>query len=110
MLNNIELEHMTFLALQGATDSLIESQTILHLMVRKGLVSLEEINDARDDIRNEPKYQAILQALNSNAEKMNELLKFEKELQSSLRPEEWEQLTEGEKSFLVEKVKEMTKR
>ena len=107
MLNETRLENMILLAGANAVDALIETQTILQLMVKKGIVTPEEVSITRGIVKSQPKYKQMLQALNNAMDRVNESAKFENLVQKSLQPNGREQLTKEEKDYLLNKLDKM---
>lgn len=42
-------------------NSLVDSQTVLQLLVLKGIVTREEVIDMRNKVRNSPKYKPVIE-------------------------------------------------
>ena len=109
MLDETRLEGISILASQNAVNALIETQTILQLMVKKGLVTPEEVAVTRGIVKSQPKYRHMLQVLDSAMDRVDESAKFEELLQKSLQPNGREQLTNEEKDYLLNKLDKISK-
>ena len=109
MLDETRLEGIALLASQNAVNALIETQTILQLMVKKGIVTPEEVVITRGIVKSQPKYKQILQALDSAMDRADKSAKFEELLQKSLQPNGREQLTKEEKDYLLNKLDKISK-
>lgn len=109
MLDETRLEGISILASQNAVNALIETQTILQLMVKKGLVTPEEVAVTRGIVKSQPKYRQMLQVLDSAMDRVDESAKFEELLQKSLQPNGREQLTNEEKDYLLNKLDKISK-
>lgn len=109
MLDETRLEGIALLASQNAVNALIETQTILQLMVKKGLVTPEEVALTREIVKSQPKYKQMMQALDSAMDRVDESAKFEELLQKSLQPNGNKNLTDEERSYLLGKLDNMTK-
>ena len=104
MLDETRLEGIALLAGANAVNALIETQTILQLLVKKDIVTPEEVSDTRRIVKSQPKYKQMLQALDSAMNRVDESAKFEELLQKSLQPNGREQLTKEEKDYLLRKL------
>ena len=109
MLDETRLEDIALLASQNAVNALIETQTILQLMVKKGLVTPEEVALTRGIVKSQPKYKQMLQALDSAMDRVDESAKFEELMQKSFQPNGREQLTKEEKDYLLNKLDKISK-
>lgn len=109
MLDGTRLEGISLLASQNAVNALIETQTILQLMVKKGLVTPEEVAITRKIVKSQPKYKQMLQTLDSAMDKVNESAKFEELVKKALQPNGNKNLTDEERSYLLGKLDNMTK-
>ena len=109
MLDETRLEGIALLASQNAVNALIETQTILQLMVMKGLVTPEEVAITRGVVKSQPKYKQMLQALDSAMDRVDESAKFEELLQKSLQPNGNKKLTEEERNYLLNKLDKISK-
>lgn len=109
MLDETRLEGIALLASQNAVNALIETQTILQLMVKKGLVTPEEVAITRGIVKSQPKYKQMLQALDSAMDRVDESAKFEELLQKSLQPNGNKNLTEEERNYLLNKLDKISK-
>jgi len=105
MLKSTDLEMMAAYAARDAANAVIETQTILQLMVLKGLVTPEEVSDMRGIVKKQPKYNNILQIANKTLNEMNEIIKFESLVEKSLEPNGRENLTKDEREFLEYRLK-----
>lgn len=59
MLGETELESLVLLVNQDAVTALIETQVILQLLVKKNLVSAEEVVLTREIVKRQPKYKQM---------------------------------------------------
>lgn len=109
MLDETRLEGIALLASQNAVNALIETQTILQLMVKKGLVIPEEVAITRGIVKSQPKYKQMLQSLDSAMDRVDESAKFEELLQKSLQPNGNKNLTEEERNYLLNKLDKISK-
>ena len=109
MLDETRLEGISILASQNAVNALIETQTILQLMVKKGLVTPEEVAVTRWIVKSQPKYRQMLQVLDSAMDRVDESAKFEELMHKSLQPNGSEQLTKEEKDYLLNKLDKISK-
>lgn len=109
MLDETRLEGIALLASQDAVNALIETQTILQLMVKKGLVIPEEVALTRGIVKSQPKYKQMLQALDSAIDRVDESAKFEELLQESLQPNGNKNLTDEERDYLLNKLDKISK-
>ena len=109
MLNETRLEGIAILASENAVNALIETQTILQLMVKKGIVTPEEVAITRGVVKSQPKYKQLLQALDSAMDRVDESVKFEKLLQKSLQPNGNNNLTDEERNYLLNKFDKISK-
>lgn len=109
MLDETRLEGLALLADQDALNALIETQVILQLMVRKNLVSPEEVALTREIVKRQPKYKQMQQTLDDAMDRVDESSKFEELMEKSLRPNGREQLTKEEKDYLLGKLDQISK-
>ena len=109
MLDETRLEGISILASQNAVNALIETQTILQLMVKKGLVTPEEVAVTRWIVKSQPKYRQMLQVLDSAMDRVDESAKFEDLMHKSLQHNGSEQLTKEEKDYLLNKLDKISK-
>lgn len=109
MLDETRLEGIAILALQNAVNALIETQTILQIMVKKGLVTPEEVALTRGIVKSQPKYKQMLQELDSAMDRVDESAKFEELLQKSLQPNGNKNLTDEERNYLLNKLDRISK-
>ena len=103
MLDETRLEGIALLAAYNSVNALIETQVILQLMVKKGIVTPEEVALTRGIVSRQPKYKQMLQELDIAIDRVEESVKFEELLQKSLMPNGKEQLTKEEKDYLLNK-------
>ena len=87
MLNMHQLSDLdgTIVDLQRRTvilDNSIDVQVVLQLLVEKGIISREEVNQKRNIVRSQPKYQSTLKSL---AEETAECVAYKKDPQALLR-------------------------
>ena len=104
MLDRTKLEQLSVLTLKNAVNSLINSQTILQLLVKKGIVTPEEINITRNIVSSQPKYKQLLDIINDLQDQVDEDIKFEKLVEKSLEPGGREKLTPEEKEYIMSKL------
>lgn len=104
MLNETRLEGMTILAAHNAINALIETQTILQLMVKKGLVTPEEVSIMRGIVSSQPKYRKMIQELDNAMDRIDESAKFEELLEKTFQPNGNKNLTDEEKNYLLNKL------
>ena len=109
MLDETRLEGIALLASQNAVNALIETQTILQIMVKKGLVTPEEVALTRGIVKSQPKYKQMLQVLDSAMDRVDESAKFEELLQKSLQPDGNKNLTDEERNYLLNKLDKISK-
>lgn len=109
MLDETRLEGIALLASQNAVNALIETQTILQIMVKKGLVTPEEISLTRGIVKSQQKYKQMLQVLDSAMDRVDESAKFEELLQKSLQPNGNKNLTDEERNYLLNKMDKISK-
>lgn len=109
MLDETRLEGLALLADQDAVTALIESQVILQLMVKKNLVTPEEVSITREIVKRQPKYKEMLKTLDNAMDEVNESTKFEELMEKSLQPNGREQLTKEEKEYLLNRINQITK-
>ena len=100
MLQETKTKGIALLAAKNAVDALIETQTILQLLVKKGIVTREEVSLTRNVVKNRPKYKQVLDALKQSMDQVNENAKFEDLMKKSLQPDGRENLTKEEKDYL----------
>ena len=110
MIKETKLEIKSLLASCDAVNALIETQTILQLLVQKGIVTPEEVASMRNVVKRQPKYNQMLQELDNEKNKLEEHVKFEELFTKSLQPGGKESLTQEEKDYLLREVDKMTKR
>lgn len=93
MLNDTRTENIAVQSSKQSVLALIETQTILQLLVRKGIVTPEDVNITRNIVRSQPKYLKAIQSLDNVIDNINESMKFEdiyKKIQGKeLTPEEY---------------------
>lgn len=104
MLNETRLEGMSLLAAEEAICALIDTQTILQLLVKKNIVTREEVASTRAIVESQPKYKEVLQAIDGCMDKVDELVKFEELVQKSLQPDGNKKLTDEEREYLKSKI------
>lgn len=109
MLDETRLEGLALLADQDAINALIETQVILQLLVKKNLVSAEEVALTREIVKRQPKYRQMQQALDDAMDRVDESSKFEELMEKSLKPNGREQLTKEEKDYLLGKLGQISK-
>lgn len=109
MLDETRLEGIALLASQNAVNALIETQTILQLMVKKGLVTPEEVAITRKIVKSQPKYKQMLQTLDDAMDRVDEYAKFEELVQKTLQPNGNKNLTEEERNYLLNKLDKISK-
>lgn len=109
MLDETRLEGLALLADQDAINALIETQVIFQLLVKKNLVSAEEVALTREIVKRQPKYKQIQQTLDDAMDRVDESSKFEELMEKSLRPNGREQLTKEEKDYLLGKLDQISK-
>lgn len=94
--------------MRAVIDLMVETQTILQLLVKHNIVTHEEVQTTRSYVSRQKKYadmrNAITQKLNDNAE----MMKFETLFEKSLGPGGRESLTEEERSYLLNKIDHLT--
>lgn len=101
MLNETRLEGIALLAAEQAVNALIETQTILQLMVKKGIITPEEVAITRGVVKSQPKYKQLLDAISDKMDKVNESKKFEELVEKTLQPNGNKNLTDEEKRYLL---------
>lgn len=109
MLDETRLEGLALIANQDAVNALIETQVILQLLVKKNLVSPEEVCLTREIVKQQPKYKQMQQTLDNAMDRVDESFKFEELMEKSLRPNGREQLTKEEKDYLLGKLDQISK-
>ena len=109
MLNETRLEGIALLASQNAVNALIETQTILQLLVKKGIVTPEEVAITRGIVKRQPKYRQMIQDLDSAMDRVYESKKFEELIQKTLQPDGNKNLTDEERNYLSGKLDDMIK-
>lgn len=109
MLKETQLEGVALTATEIAINALIETQTILQLIVKKGIVTPEEVRSTRKIVTSQPKYKQMLQMVAEGVNKLEDNVKFEELFEKSLRPGGREQLTQAEKDYLRNKVDNIIK-
>ncbi len=77
MLDETRLEGLALLADQDALNALIDTQVILQLMVKKNLVSPEEVALTRELVKRQPKYKQMQQTLDDAMDRVDESSKLE---------------------------------
>lgn len=91
-------------------DLMVETQTILQLLVKHNIVTPEEVQATRSYVSRQKKYadmrSAIAQKLDDNAE----MAKFETLFEKSLGPGGRESLTEEERNYLLNKMNSLTRK
>lgn len=108
MLNETRVEGLALTAGANAVNALIDTQVILQLLVKKGIVTPEEVVITRGIVNSQPKYKRLLESIDSAMNKVDEAAKFEELFTKSLQPNGREQLTEEEKDYLLKKLDEMS--
>lgn len=108
MLGETELESLVLLANKDAVTTLIETQVILQLLVKKDLVSPEEVALTREIVKRQPKYKQMQQTLDDTMDRVDESSKFEELMGQSLKPNGREQLTKEEKDYLLSKLDQIS--
>lgn len=108
MLGETELESLVLLVNQDAVTALIETQVILQLLVKKNLVSAEEVVLTREIVKRQPKYKQMQQTLDDTMDRVDESSKFEELMGQSLKPNGREQLTKEEKDYLLSKLDQIS--
>lgn len=104
MLDETRLEGMVILAAKNSINALIETQTILQLMVKKGLVTPEEVSIMRGIVSSQPKYRQMIQELDNAMDRVDEFAKFEELLEKTFQPNGNKNLTNEERSYLLSKL------
>ena len=104
MLNETRLESKINLALIEVVNALIETQSILQLLVKKGIVTPDEVVATRNIVKSQPKYRQRLQDLNNMMNSFDDTVKFEELLEKSMKPDGNKNLTEDEKKYLLNMV------
>jgi len=102
MLEETRLENIALTALQNAVNALIETQTILQLLVKKGIVTVEEVKNTREIVKRQPKYKGFLQSIEEALNDASEIAKFEELFQKMLNDKE--SLTEEERNYLLHEL------
>ena len=77
MLDETRLEGLALLADQDALNALIDTQVILQRMVKKNLVSPEEVALTRELVKRQPKYKQMQQTLDDAMDRVDESSKLE---------------------------------
>ena len=109
MLNETRIESIAILALTDAVNALSETQTILQLMVKKGLVTPEEVAVTRGVVKSQPKYKQLFNMLDDAMKKTKETAKFEELFEKSLQSGGNKNLTEEEREYLLKELDDITK-
>ena len=104
MQDSTRAEGLGILAGQNAVNALIETQVILQLLVRKGIVTVEEVNDMRKVVRNRPNYKKMLDDLNKASDKITDDIKFEETFEKMLYGGGGDVLTEEERNYMMNKL------
>lgn len=104
MLNDTKIENIAVQSGKQSVLALIEAQTILQLLVKKGIVTPEDVNITRNIVRSQPKYLKEMQSLDNAIDNINESMKFEDIFAKKLKGEE---LTTEEDNYLRNVAKQM---
>lgn len=104
MLDDTRIEGLATLAAKNAVQALIETQTILQLMVKKGLVTREEVSETRQLVSKQPVYKSLLSKLNDRMDDINEDAKFQSLFEKSLGPNGAKSLTDEEREYLLSRL------
>ena len=105
MLEETRIKGIAISAGREAINALIETQTILQLMVKKGLVTPEEVALTRGIVKSQPKYKQMLQALDDAMSRVNESVQFEELLHKMNSG----QLTEEERNILLKELDKISR-
>lgn len=91
--------------LMGAViDLMTETQTILQLLVKHDIVTREEVVETRTKVNNQPKYQAMRNAVAQHIVDNEDRAKFEELLEKSFQLKGSNNLTPEEKDYLLNKL------
>lgn len=106
MLDTTRLEGLIIEVYNNTVHATIETQVILQLLVKKGIVTPEEVATTRILVSNQPKYKEMIELAKSAIDKNNEDKKFEDLFTKSLRPgpDGKASLTNEEREYLLNKL------
>lgn len=107
MLDETKLENIALIALQNAVNALVETQTILQLLVKKGIVTTEEVKNTREIVKRQPKYKSCLQSIEKALNVASETVKFENTFEKMLSGKE--NLSEEERNYLLHELDKISK-
>lgn len=109
MLDETRIEGIALSGAQTAINALIETQVILQLLVKKGIVTPEEVSITRGIVNNQQKYKQMIYALDNAMDRVDDSAKFEELLQKSLQPNGNKNLTEEERNYLLKRLDNISK-
>ena len=84
-------------------EGMIETQAILQLLVKKNIVTPDEVKEMRQIVRRQPKYTDMLKTISASLDAINEAAKFENLFTKSLT-EGPDKLSKEEKDYLLNEL------